>query len=94
MLVLKGKYGWNTPCSSKDLGGNELNCWMSVQFKRGNEPTQDKLQIDVKQFFMSCYNSKDGIKPKMVVMEWGYAQKVEKVDNTKVVVEPDDLPFY
>lgn len=96
MLVVKNKYGrWSTPCSSKDMGGNELNVWLSVQFSKGNEPKTDKAYIDVKDLFMSCFNSNDGIKPKMVVMDWAYSQKVEKKgDKKEVSVGPDELPFY
>lgn len=81
------------------MGGNELNVWMAVQFKKGNEPSTDKAMIDIKEFFMSCFNSNEGIKPKMVVMDWEYAQRVQKNDENKKMVtldeiKPDDLPFY
>ena len=94
MLVVKNKYGrWSTPCSTKDQGGNELTCWLSVQFKRGEEPNNEKANIKVSDFFMSCFNSNDGIKPKLVVMAYSIVERDTHADPN-AAIKPDDLPFY
>lgn len=103
MLVVKGKYGWSTPCKSK-LNNEEITYWLSVGFGKGREPQNEKMYMDVKEFFMSCYKKNDGsVAPKMVVMDWSYSQRVEKDaegnkyvanDTPNLSVAPDDLPFY
>lgn len=103
MLAIRNKYGnWNTPCNSK-VNGKDVTYWLSLGWGKGQEPTCDKIAIEVKEFFMGAYENKNGEPvPKMIVMKWGYAQKVEKAeDGNKYVaneptldIAPSDLPFY
>lgn len=107
MLVIKNKYGnWNTPCSTK-YEGSEVTYWLNVGWGRGKEPNTDKVSIKVKDFFLGAFKTQDGTaKPKMIVMEWEYEQKVTKAeDGNKYVndgfsntpaleIAPNDLPFY
>lgn len=98
MLVVKDKYGkWATPCTNKD---KTVTYWLSVGFV-GNEPTIDsKGYINVLDMFMSAFTKKDKRDnsdqptPKLMITKWEYSQKVEKVDNTKCVIDHDALPFY
>ncbi len=67
MWINKGEYGFSTRLKDGQEGGPSM--FMGVQFKKGNEP-EGNCQIEVKDGFFSCYNSKDGVKPKIVVMDY------------------------
>ena len=76
MKLFKGKYGFSVSAHSKNQDGSENKCYIDVQFKKGYEPL-DSLEGELifvektgarHNCFLSSYNSKEGVKPKLVVM--------------------------
>lgn len=55
--------------------------YLDLQFKQGNEPTEN-CQIQVKDSFFSCFNSKNGVKPKLIVMDYEILQTSQYNDET------------
>lgn len=96
MLVYKSKYGWSAYCSN-NYKGKETHCYMPITFKAGTEPKGEKETINVTQFFLSCYEGKNGVVPKMVISEYTIV-KTEKKDmkgeSKNIDIDSDDLPFY
>lgn len=105
MKIYKSLYGWSAYCSN-DFKGEKLKCYMPLSFKAGTEPEGESENINVTSFFMSCYQSKNGVMPKMVITEYVIvrsedefkktADKVEKriEEKEKKVINSDELPFY
>lgn len=99
----KNNYGFYTLCKGKDKNGNELKCYLSVQFKKGYEPSGDVAYIDIEDAFFSCYADRNGnMLPKLIVMSWYPNEKVESSfvdtdhapeETPKPHVSYDDLPF-
>ena len=88
LYVYKGQYGYSTL-----LKNNEDKLYVQVGFKKGEEPVEDKLQIDIKNGFLSFYKDKNGLaKPKIIVLEY---DKLGVNETTTEYVDPfgDDLPF-
>ena len=65
LYVNKTQYGYSSPLVDKE---KTCKYYLQLGFKKGEEPTTD--QIEVTDGFMTAYNSKDGAKPKMVVMSY------------------------
>ena len=65
IYINKTQYGYSTTCKDKQ---GDIKTYLDIQFKKGEEPTTN--QIEINNAFFSCYKSKDGIKPKMVVMDY------------------------
>lgn len=66
LYVYKGNFGYSTL-----IKNNEDKMYVSVNFRKNNEPTQDKVQIDIKDGFLSMYKDKNGLaKPKLVILEY------------------------
>ena len=65
IYINKSQYGYSTTAKDKD---KQLKIYIDVQFKKGQEPTTDQIQLN--NAFFSCYQAKDGIKPKIVVMDY------------------------
>lgn len=105
LTVYKNQYGYATLCKGKDKEGNDQKCYMSVQFKRGLEPSGEKTYLEVEDAFFSCYADRNGnIIPKLVIMAWyaddrdDYVERQEEkpeepVEAQKPYVSFDDLPF-
>lgn len=63
--------------------------YISVGFKKDQEPTEEKLKIEVKKAFLTFYKTKQGMaKPKIVVMEYSKEQQDDFMS-----VPTEDLPF-
>lgn len=85
LTVYKGQYGFSTL-----LKNNDDKLYVQVAFKKGQEPVQDKVAIDIKDGFLSFYKDKNGLaKPKIVVLEY------QEIDSGVSVTTEyiDDLPF-
>ena len=85
LTVYKGQYGFSTL-----LKNNEDKLYVQVAFRKGQEPVQDRVTIDIKDGFLSFYKDKNGLaKPKIVVLEY------QEIDSgVSVTTEySDDLPF-
>ena len=65
LRVYKNQYGFSTLAKN----GND-KMYISVQFKKGTEPTTDTADIIIKDAFFSMYNNKQGLAlPKPAIME-------------------------
>ena len=88
LYVSKTQYGYSAPLIDKE---KTCKYYLQLGFKKGEEPTTD--QIEITDCFMTAFNSKDGAKPKMVVM--GYKDigtnldEKEALYNTKATTKVD-----
>ena len=84
LMVYKGQYGYSTL-----LKNNEDKLYVQVGFKKGQEPKQEKVMIDIKDGFLSFYKDRNGLaKPKIVVLDY------TALEDTPAAVEDTlDLPF-
>lgn len=80
----KGNYGWFTPLDNSKQGDERTIYFMELAFKQGNEPTVSPCRLDIGHCFLSCYPSKSGIKPKLVITEY----EVEKTFEGSATVAP------
>ena len=97
LTVFKNQYGFSTLAKN-----GEDKMYISVQFKKGNEPNVEKARIKINDAFFSMYKNKAGFAfPKLVVMDYtiedqnenmGYSFKGD-YDDIPPVSEDDDLPF-
>jgi len=79
--------GYSTYVTNQD----KEKMYISVGFKKDNEPTEDKLKIEVTKAFFTFYKTKQGMsKPKIVVMEY---TKEQQDDFMNVPLDSSDLPF-
>lgn len=88
LTVYKGQYGFSTL-----LKNNDDKLYVQVQFRKGQEPLQDKVQIDIKDGFLSFYKDKNGLaRPKIVILEY---QEIDSGVTTEYTntFGSDDLPF-
>lgn len=67
--IRKGEYGYYTRLKNTQ-NDEEISMYVNVQFAKCGEPTETALQINIQDGFLSCYSSQDGIKVKVVVMEY------------------------
>ena len=94
IYVNKGNYGWQTQAKNGDD-----KMYIDVNFKKGTEPKETFLRIDIKDGFLSMYKTKTGLaKPKIVIMEYEKISKEEYIPNDEEqnsfeIASDDDLPF-
>lgn len=93
LYIYKGQYGYSTLIKNQD---DKL--YIQVQFKKNNEPTQDKVQIDIKDGFVSFYKTNTGLaKIKYVVLDYEIVEAqgdaYEDPFVNSVEVSDDGLPF-
>lgn len=99
--VRKSKYGFSTSFVAKRENEEDEFGYVDVGFRKDKEPQLNEgetVRLFVKDGFLSGYKSKDGVKPKIVVMEYEIIEKKEgnKEQVSKVELEPideEDLPF-
>ena len=66
LRVYKNQYGFSTLAKNGDD-----KMYMSVQCKKGTEPTTDTTDIIIKDAFFSLFKNKQGLAfPKLVIMEY------------------------
>ena len=71
----KGNYGWFAVVDNGKKDDNErVIYFMELAFKQGNEPAVSPCRLDIGHCFLSCYPSKAGIKPKLVITEYDVEQ--------------------
>lgn len=68
--VRRGKYGFSTRLKGTTKENKEVTMYVDVQFAKCEAPTNNILQINVKDGFLSCYESMYGEKVKLVVMDY------------------------
>ena len=97
LRVYKNQYGFITLAKNGDD-----KMYISVQFKKGTEPTTDTADIIIKNAFFSMYKNKQGLSlPKLVIMEYEIeGQKTdEQIEREGIQNEQyydtseSDLPF-
>ena len=95
LTVFKNQYGFSTLAKN-----GEDKMYVSVQFKRGNEPTQEKARIEIKDAFFSMYKNKAGFAfPKLVIMDYEVTEENKSdfvpqfTDNDIPPLDDDELPF-
>ena len=87
LRVYKNQYGFSTLAKNGDD-----KMYISVQFKKGTEPTTDTADIIIKDAFFSMYKNKQGLAfPKLVIMEYEIeGQKTdEKIEREGIMNEQD-----
>lgn len=86
IYVSKTQYGWQTQAKN-----GEDKMYLDINFKKGIEPEEQFLQIDITDGFFSMYKNKQGLpKLKLVIMEY---EKVNKEEEQFEISSEDDLPF-
>ena len=91
LTVFKNQYGYSTLAKN-----GEDKLYISVQFKRGNEPNVDKARIEIKDAFFSMYKNKTGLAfPKLVIMDYTIEQETQPNDYFMPPFDSfdDSLPF-
>lgn len=85
IYVSKTQYGWQTQAKN-----GEDKMYLDINFKKGIEPEEQFLQIDITDGFFSMYKNKQGLpKLKLVIMEYEKVNKEEQYE----ISSKDDLPF-
>lgn len=77
MKIYKGQYGFSTSANSKTTDGKAIKHYISVQFKKGTEPSgelegnlifKDSNGVE-RPCFLSSYEKKDGsVATKIIIM--------------------------
>jgi hypothetical protein len=93
--IYKNQYGYSTLCKN-----GEDKMYLSVQFKKGNEPKEDKATIKINDGFFSMYKNKVGIAfPKLVILNYEVVDNYEKEEREAIqnennyTLNTDELPF-
>ena len=92
LWIIKNEFNGRNSYSTNAKNKNDnINTFIDLQFKRENEP-EANCEILVKDAFFSCYNSKDGIKPKLIVMEYEVL-RLSEYDTKPKTQEKQEDPF-
>jgi hypothetical protein len=112
MKIYKSKYGWSTTAHSKTKEGEKIECYQECQFKMGEEPAADEIEGDLifrgkdgieRSCFFSSYNSKEGVKSKLVLILPKPDEQIVLNDGKRdvlghtmndVIIDTEELPFY
>lgn len=87
LTVFKNQYGFSTLAKN-----GEDKMYISVQFKKGQEPNLEKAKIEIKDAFFSMYKNKVGIAfPKLVIMDYTILEDVSTNEFSNI--QDDMLPF-
>lgn len=81
MKIFKSKYGWSTSAHSKNVMGEQVKCYIDVNFRKDEEPMVDAIEGKLifrqddgseRECFMSSYEKKIGNEkvtlPKIVML--------------------------
>lgn len=79
LYVKNGTYGWFAVVDNGKKDNERVSYFMEVAFKQGTEPSVSPCRIDVGHCFLSCYNTKGGIKPKIVITEYEIEKTFENI---------------
>ena len=94
LTVFKNQYGYSTLAKN-----GEDKMYVSVQFKKGNEPSTDRVRLKIDKGFISLYKNRVGIAfPKIVIMEYTIEGEQEyqnsfPSDDFVPQFDDSDLPF-
>jgi hypothetical protein len=83
----EGRAAYSIKLSQKDKESKQEICsmYLDIQFPRDKQP--EAGQIEIKDGFFTCYQTKTGVKPKLVVMDYEYLQ-ASKNDRLETKIEP------
>lgn len=87
LRVYKNQYGYTTLAKNGDD-----KMYISIQFKKGTEPTADIIDIIIKDAFFSMFKNKQGLAfPKLIIMEYEIeGQKTdEQIEREGIMNEQD-----
>ena len=105
--VRKSEYGWSTRLKNTQ-NDEEVSMYLNIQFAKCDAPTDEALQINIKDCFMSCYKTNnEEMKPKLIVMDYEVLQVYNNDNQTEetqsedsiididipVEITDEDLPF-
>ena len=104
--VRKSEYGWSTRIKNIQ-NDEEISMYINIQFAKCDAPTDEALQINVKDCFMSCYKTNnEEVKPKLVIMEYEVIQVYNNDNQSEtqsqdpiidldipVEISDEDMPF-
>lgn len=86
--VFKNQYGFSTLAKNGDE-----KMYIQVQFKRGIEPSEEKVDIILNNAFFSMYKNKQGLAfPKLVVLDYEIETN-ELAGEENATISQDELPF-
>jgi len=95
--VKRGMYGFSSRLKGTDREGQDIFMYLDVQFAKCEEPINNVLQIDVKDGFISCFNSQSGVKPKLVILDYDVVKIYEEKSNEGGTLEDTldelEIPF-
>lgn len=99
--VRKSQYGFSTSFVAKKENEQDEFGYIDVGFRKDQEPKieeGDTARISVKDGFFSGYKSRNGIKPKFIVMNYELLEtkkaKQEQVEKSGLEpIQTEDLPF-
>jgi hypothetical protein len=92
--VYKNQYGYSTLCRN-----GEDKMYLSVQFKKGNGPKEDKATIKINEGFFSMYKNVGIAFPKLVIMNYEIIDDYEKEEREAIqnennyTLNNNELPF-
>lgn len=85
--LFDGKPSYSTTIKSKDKDQNEIKYYLPISFMKVEEPNEN-CEIEIKDGFYGCFNSKDGIKPKLIIK----AYTVERLSEYNTTANtPNDV---
>lgn len=90
LRVYKNQYGFSTLAKNGDD-----KMYISVQFKKGTEPTTDTADIIIKDAFFSMYKNKQGLAfPKLVILSYEVEKQQDEIANEQdYKLDDTPLPF-
>jgi hypothetical protein len=90
LTVFKNQYGYSTLAKN-----GEDKMYLSVQFKKGQEPSSDKARIKIEDGFFSMYKNKVGLAfPKLVVMSYTVEENEQQSKLDYVPFADSDVPSF
>ncbi len=98
MRIRKNKFDkWVATAHNKMLNGEDIFCDVAVQFQKGFEPSKDKIAIELKRWWLTCYLGKgydqfgqemQMPKPKIFIADWReILPEAQKTDIDKSIEE-------
>jgi len=86
LFIKKSQYGYSTKLKN-EYNGEVSEMWLNVNFKKGDEPEGD-CQIEINDMFLSCYKSKEEVKPKLIVTNYKVLGEQDKPVEEASQAEP------
>lgn len=89
LWISKSEYGFYNTLKGKDKDKNPIKYYLDVSFFECAEPeVAGQIEINDGDYFFGCYNTKNGIKPKIIVKNYTFLQASEYGDEVKPAAKP------